>query len=242
MVRAKGDPFSVRLTRDPRYAPTVPSVGVCNVPITTKMSILGLLGKKQGLDITPARAELDTLGLTHLSVHRGFSIDGEDVWYQVMEKTLAHLRREQHPSWDTDIIASLGMLPNYYLQYSHYAQRKLASQNASPPSRAEGVVEIEKGLMAQNAEPNRVELPEGLMNRGGIQPIPADPLPASCFGLVAQVEAFELLTVEAAVHGDRDTACHALLAHPQVPCADKIGVVPADLIETNRAYLPQFAP
>jgi 6-phospho-beta-glucosidase len=275
-----------------KYAPGVPSVGVCNVPITTKMSILEQLGKKQGLDINPARAELDTLGLNHLSWHRGFSIDGEDVWPQVIEATLARLRQEENPSWDPDTVASLKMLPNYYLQYFYYTQRKVASQAAWPPSRAEEVMEIEKGLMAQYAEPDRSELPEGLMKRGGayystmaiellsahyndlgerhvvniphrgavpgwpedwvlemparvnragIQPIPAEPLPISCFGLVAQVKAYELLTVEAAVHGDRDAAYQALLAHPLGPPADRVAAVLADLIETNSAYLPQFA-
>jgi 6-phospho-beta-glucosidase len=74
----------------------------------------------------------------------------------------------------------------------------------------------------------------------GIHPLQAEPLPMSCFGLVAQVKAYELLTVEAAVHGDRDAAYQAMLANPLGPKADKVQEVLDDLLETHRTYLPQF--
>jgi 6-phospho-beta-glucosidase len=78
------------------------------------------------------------------------------------------------------------------------------------------------------------------VNRTGITPLPAEPLPLACFGLLANVKAYELLTVEAAVHGDRDAAYQALLTHPLGPSADKVQAVLDDLLETNKAYLPQF--
>jgi 6-phospho-beta-glucosidase len=74
----------------------------------------------------------------------------------------------------------------------------------------------------------------------GIHPLPTDPLPLACFGLLAQVKSYEILTVEAAVHGDRDAAYQALLTHPLGPTADKVEAVLDDLLETNRKYLPQF--
>jgi len=75
----------------------------------------------------------------------------------------------------------------------------------------------------------------------GVHPLPAEPLPLVCFGLLAQVKAYELLTVEAAVHGDRDAAYQALLAHPLGPPADKVQAVLDDMLETHRDHLPQFA-
>src|SRR5690606_41725891 len=48
--------------------------------------------------------------------------------------------------------------------------------------------------------------------RAGIDPLPAAPLHPAVAGLVAAVKAYELLTVEAAVHGDREAAYQALLA------------------------------
>jgi 6-phospho-beta-glucosidase len=74
----------------------------------------------------------------------------------------------------------------------------------------------------------------------GIHPQPMEPLPPVCFGLIAQVKAYELLTVEAAVKGDREAAYQALLVHPLGPPADKVQEVLDDLLETNRPYLPQF--
>ena len=59
-----------------KYAADVPAVGVCNVPITTKMGILEGLEESTGKKIDPDHAELKTLGLNHLSWHRGFTIDG----------------------------------------------------------------------------------------------------------------------------------------------------------------------
>ena len=84
-----------------------------------------------------------------------------------------------------------------------------------------------------------LELP-ARVDAQGIHPLPAEPLPAVCFGLVAQVKMYELLTVEAAVHGDRNAAYQALLAHPLGPRADKVQEVLDDLLQTNRKWLPQF--
>jgi len=78
------------------------------------------------------------------------------------------------------------------------------------------------------------------VDRQGLHPIPAEPLPLSCYGLLAHVKAYELLTVEAAVHGDREAAYQALLAHPLGPPADRVQEVLDDLLETNRQHLPQF--
>jgi 6-phospho-beta-glucosidase len=78
------------------------------------------------------------------------------------------------------------------------------------------------------------------VDRAGIHPLPAEPLPPVCSGLLAHVKAYELLTVEAAVHGDRDAAYQALLAHPLGPSADRVQAVLDDMLETNRSYLPQF--
>ncbi|MCQ3931389.1 MAG: 6-phospho-beta-glucosidase [Chloroflexi bacterium] len=273
-----------------RYAANVPAVGVCNAPITTKMSILQELAKA-GLTVEPERAELDTLGLNHLTWHRGFRIDGEDVWSQVMQGYIESLRSGENDAWDVGTIETLQMIPNGYLQYFYYTDKKLAAQEKWPPSRAEKVMEIEKGLFAQYAESDRSTPPEGLMQRGGayystvatqllnahyndlgethivntphrgavegwpadwvlempctvnksgITPLPAKPLPMACFGLVAQIKAYEILTVEAAVHGDRKAAYEALLVHPLGPTADRVQPVLDDLLATHRAYLPQF--
>jgi 6-phospho-beta-glucosidase len=276
-----------------RYAPDVPTVGVCNSPITTKMGILRGLERHQGARIAPERAELKTLGLNHLSWHRGFILDGEDIWPQILKGYLEELRGAPDPEWDPRMVEVLGMIPNYYLQYYYHTGHKLAAQQQWPPSRAEEVMEIEASLLQEYAEPDRTEPPENLMQRGGayystiatqilnahhndlgethvvnvrhggavagwpedwvlemscrvdgagVHPLPTEPLPLVCFGLLAHVKAYELLTAEAAVHGDRGAAYQALLAHPLGPLADRVQAVLDDMLETHRANLPQFWP
>jgi 6-phospho-beta-glucosidase len=85
-----------------------------------------------------------------------------------------------------------------------------------------------------------VELP-CQVDASGIHPLPAEPLPPVCNGLVTQVKMYELLTVEAAVHGDRRALYQALLCHPLGPKADQVQAVLEDLLATNQSYLPQFA-
>jgi 6-phospho-beta-glucosidase len=280
-----------------RYAPAVPSVGVCNVGITTKMhmleSLTDVLGPQAtGEKIEPQRAQLNTLGLNHLTWHRGFTLDGQEMWPVIFGKYLENLRSQDDPEWDTATVETLGMIPNYYLHYFYYTPDVITAQQKWPPSRAEQVMEIEKDLLRQYADPSLTELPTDLMKRGGayystlatellnsmhnnlgqvhvvnvpnrgavpeypadwvlempcrvdaggIHPLPAKPLPAACFGLVAAVKMYELLTVEAALHGDRKALYEALLAHPLGPKARQVQAVLDDLLQTNRQFLPQFA-
>ena len=85
-----------------RYADDVLSVGVCNVPITTQMGIIEKLEELYGREIKPQSAQLDTLGLNHLSWHRGFTLDGEDVWPQLINGYLAELKDDPEPEWTPD--------------------------------------------------------------------------------------------------------------------------------------------
>jgi 6-phospho-beta-glucosidase len=274
-----------------RYASDIPAVGVCNVGITTKMGLLERIEALTGQAIDPDTAQLNTLGLNHLTWHRGFTIDGEEMWPRIMEVAVAEARAEEHPEWDPATLETLGMIPNYYLQYFYYTGKKLSEQDKWPPSRAEEVMTIEDGLLRDYANPALTEPPADLMKRGGayystlatqlinshfndlgqvhvvnvrqggavrewpadwvlelparvdrdgIHPLPAAPLPPACFGLLAQVKMYELLTVEAAVHGDRDAAYQALLTNPLGPPADRVEAVLNDMLETNRQWLPQF--
>lgn len=274
-----------------RYAADVPAVGVCNVGITTKMGILEKLEAATGSHVDESRAILNTLGLNHLTWHRGFTIDGEEMWPLIFPAFVESLKAEEHPEWDLRTIETLGMIPNYYLQYFYYTDKKFEAQKKWPPSRAEEVMAIEKDLLREYADPALTEPPADLMKRGGayystlatqlinshyndlgqihvvnvrnngavkdwpadwvlelpakvdkqgVHPLPAEPLPPVCFGLISQVKMYEILTVEAAVHGDRNAMYQALLTNPLGPSADKVQAVMDDMLETNRQWLPQF--
>jgi 6-phospho-beta-glucosidase len=274
-----------------RYVPAIRAVGVCNVGITAKMHILALWEQMTGEKVEPCRAELETLGLNHLTWHRGFKIDGRELWPKLFPAIVARMREEESADWDVDTLEILGMVPSYYLRYYYYTSRALEAQKRWPPSRAETVMEIEKELLARYADPGLIELPPELMKRGGafyselatqliddhwndrgdvhvinvrnkgavagwpddwvlelparvdargVHPLATRALGGAPAGLVAQVKAYELLTVEAAVNGDRRSLREALLAHPLGPEADRVGAVADDILETNRRYLPRF--
>lgn len=274
-----------------RHVPEVTAVGVCNTPFHMKMDTLAELEKSLGQVLAPERAELNTLGLNHLSWHRGFKLDGEELWPRVMAGYIAHVRAQAVPEVAPELLESLRMVPSYYLHYFYSTAHKLAEQAHWPPSRAETVMEIEAGLLRDYANPALCEPPADLMKRGGayystvatqllnahhnnlgethivntrhngavvgwpadwvlelpckvdrqgVHALPAEPLPPACFGLLAQVKMYELLTVAAAVHGDRAAAYQALITNPLGPQPAQAAAVLKEMLETNRAHLPQF--
>jgi 6-phospho-beta-glucosidase len=150
-----------------RHAPDIPSVGVCNVGITTKMHLLETAEKLLGRPIAPERAQLQTLGLNHLTWHSGFTVDGEELWPHIFGGYLDEIRNDPDPEWTVETLESLGMIPNYYLQYFYYTQKKLNAQKRWPPSRAEEVMAIEADLLRLYADPSLSEPPPELMKRGG---------------------------------------------------------------------------
>jgi 6-phospho-beta-glucosidase len=273
------------------FAPEVNAVGVCNVAITTKMDIVSKLEQQLGKKVDPDHCQLNTLGLNHLTWHRGFTVEGEEVWEEVLQNYLDELRASDEPEYPVRLIETIRMIPNYYLQYYYLTQHKLDQQKNWPPSRAEEVMEVEQDLLRYYADPKQTQPPADLMKRGGayystvatqllnshfndlgethivntrhsgavkgwpaewvlempckvdregVHPLPAEPLPDVYASLIGQVKASELLTAKAAVSGDRDQLYLALLAHPLGPSADQIEVVMDDLLVTNRKYLPQF--
>jgi len=78
------------------------------------------------------------------------------------------------------------------------------------------------------------------VDANGVQPLPAEPLPAGPFEIISQVKMYELLTVQAAVHGDWEAARQALLANPLGPQPAQVHAVLEDMLTTHRQYLPRF--
>lgn len=84
-----------------------------------------------------------------------------------------------------------------------------------------------------------VEIPCRI-STAGAEPLPQRPLPPEMLGLVQQVKAYERLTVEAAVSGDRDVAVKALMANPLVGTYERARPLAEALIDANREQLPRF--
>jgi 6-phospho-beta-glucosidase len=80
------------------------------------------------------------------------------------------------------------------------------------------------------------------VDRDGAHPVVVEPLAPELLGLVEQVKAYELLTVQAATSGDRTLALKALMANPLVPDYDTAAPLLEALFDANRANLPRFFP
>ncbi|MFL5641892.1 MAG: 6-phospho-beta-glucosidase [Chloroflexota bacterium] len=84
-----------------------------------------------------------------------------------------------------------------------------------------------------------VEIP-AMIDRDGAHPLALAPLGPEIRGLVQQVKAYEELTIEAAVTGDRRTALRALLANPLVGDWAVAEPLLDALLAADRAHLPRF--
>lgn len=71
-------------------------------------------------------------------------------------------------------------------------------------------------------------------------PLPLQRIPRQIKGLLHAVKAYESLTIEAAVSGDRGIALQALVHHPLVPGIKTAKALLEEMLEANKAYLPNF--
>jgi 6-phospho-beta-glucosidase len=79
-----------------------------------------------------------------------------------------------------------------------------------------------------------------IIDAQGARPLTFGPLPPAMNGLTQQVKAFERLTIEAAVHGCRDSALLALVTNPLVGNVTDAQALLAEVLTLNRQWLPQF--
>jgi len=80
-----------------------------------------------------------------------------------------------------------------------------------------------------------------MIDARGATPVAQGPLPPRVRGLIQHVKAYEQLTVQAAVTGDREAAVWALVNHPLVGSHRAATELVDHLLEAHRDYLPAFA-
>ncbi|WP_162047891.1 6-phospho-beta-glucosidase [Vibrio taketomensis] len=80
-----------------------------------------------------------------------------------------------------------------------------------------------------------------IVDRQGAHPLAFGHLPEYMHGLAQQVKAFERLTIEAAVHGNKEAALLALVTNPLIGDAQLAQPILDDVLSINAEYLPQFA-
>lgn len=79
-----------------------------------------------------------------------------------------------------------------------------------------------------------------VVTKEGPIPQPVAIVPAAAKGLIHAVKVYEQLAIEAAVSGNRDTALLALAHHPLVDSTNDAQRMLDEMLEQNKAYLPQF--
>lgn len=96
------------------------------------------------------------------------------------------------------------------------------------------------GAIADLPDDVAVEV-SSVIGAAGPRPVTMGHLPLPARGLVQLMKSYELLTVEAAVHGDYGLALQALTLNPLVPSAEVARRLLSDILRENADYLPQFA-
>jgi 6-phospho-beta-glucosidase len=97
------------------------------------------------------------------------------------------------------------------------------------------------GALPGLAADDVVEIPARI-DREGAHPLALAPLPQELLELVSRVKTYERLAVRAAVTGDADVAEAALAANPVAGGPELAGQLLDAIVETNRRWLPRFAP
>lgn len=96
-----------------------------------------------------------------------------------------------------------------------------------------------KGALPDLPDDVVVEIPARI-TRDGAEPLPVAPLAVDMHGLVEAARAYEELTIEAAISGDRRKALRALAANPLVADWSVAQEMLDALLEANRSHLPRF--
>ena len=134
------------------------AIGLCNVAIGFQRHWAAALG------VEPSRVTIDQVGLNHLTWVRRVLFDGRDV----LPELLADHGDEIAAGIDLPrrLLDELGVVPSYYLHY-FYAHDEVLERQLDGVPRAQTVAEIERDLLELYRDPQLVEKPALLDQRGG---------------------------------------------------------------------------
>jgi 6-phospho-beta-glucosidase len=136
------------------------AIGLCNSAMGFQRKFAHLL------DVAPERVSLDHVGLNHLTWVRAVMVDGEDRLPELIESSAEEIAGEI--GIPADLIRLLKAVPSYYLRYFYATDDVLREQvSGRQKSRAEQVMEIERGLLEMYRDPALSEKPALLEQRGG---------------------------------------------------------------------------
>jgi 6-phospho-beta-glucosidase len=134
------------------------AIGLCNVAIGFQRRWAA------GLGVEPSRVLVDQVGLNHLTWVRRVLFDGRDVLPEILAEHGDELAAELE--LPRRLLDELGVVPSYYLRY-FYAHDEVLHEQLDGVPRAQTVAEIERELLQMYRDPELVEKPVLLEQRGG---------------------------------------------------------------------------
>jgi 6-phospho-beta-glucosidase len=134
------------------------AIGLCNVAIGLQRRWARELG------VHPSHVVVDQVGLNHLTWVRRVLLDGVDVLPGLLTAHGDELAAEL--GLPRSLLDELGVVPSYYLHY-FYAHDEVLREQLDGVPRAQQVAEIERELLQMYRDPNLVEKPALLEQRGG---------------------------------------------------------------------------
>jgi 6-phospho-beta-glucosidase len=134
------------------------ALGLCNVAIGIQRRLAATFG------VEPDRVALEHVGLNHLTWERAVRVDGVDRLPQMLDEDPGQIADEV--GMPVELISELRAIPSYYLRY-YYCRDQVLEEQLHEPSRAEAVMEIERGLLEMYRDPTLNTKPKLLEKRGG---------------------------------------------------------------------------
>lgn len=102
------------------------------------------------------------------------------------------------------------------------------------------VVDVQNnGTIPQLADDVVIEV-NCVIGKNGANPVQPVDVPLMVQGLIMQVKAYEILTIQAAVTGDRQKALLALMSNPLIHDVRDAENILNELLEAHKDYLPRF--
>jgi 6-phospho-beta-glucosidase len=117
------------------------AVGICDGPSTMKRVAAKMLGAKY------RDVYLDYFGLNHLGWIRSVIFDGHDILPMFLEAIDQNIEGLDLP-FSSELIKSLGMIPNEYLYYFYSARQAVEKILTAEQTRGEQILELNTALFA----------------------------------------------------------------------------------------------
>ncbi len=114
------------------------------------------------LGVKPDSVRYDFAGLNHMNFSYNITVNGRKLTDEEFAKAA-----EDVGSVDAELIIKLGALPSPYLQYYYHTAKKVQAMRSADKTRGEEVLEIEKELYKDFANPDIHIKPQSLARRGG---------------------------------------------------------------------------